>query len=199
MPETLRGATDQETIDKLLAAQSALPKAPATADEYAFTPSEEFVKTHGDLKDDPALAIGRQVAHKMGLGPQQFQTLVETFYGQMNEAGLLQPPIDASAEIAKLMPKDGDGITKKSAALKRITGVHGWVEGLRAAGNITQTEANNLVALTVVADGVTVLEKLMSKWGSTGVVGGAGGGLNGASDASTTEKRLQSLYPSMMQ
>ena len=167
--DDFKGTNDRETIDKLFNFVKGQEKAPAKAEDYAFTPDEKFAKQFGDLKDDPALAVFRNVALEAGLNNTQFNNVIGKFYAQLSEKGLIEPPIDGQAELDKLAPKGADQITGRRDAAVRANAVVTWLNGLANKGALAKNESEMLMALGARAEGIVALEKVMKMTGEHGV------------------------------
>lgn len=161
LPDTFRGLSDKETIDKLYADYSGRPKPPAADKDYKFEPSQDFVKSYGDLKDDPALPVFRKIAHKHGLDQGQFNAMIQDVYQEFEKSGLIEGPLDAEAEVAKLAGDKGAARDRYVKAHQRIAAVEQFVKGLQTRGEITKNDAVILGSMAASADAVIAFEKIM--------------------------------------
>ena len=189
IPETLRGATERETLDNIAKELGSRPKAPEKADGYTYSPSDAFKQRYGEAKDDPVLPLWREVAHGLGLDDNQFNKAYSGLYEKMHEAGLIEEPIDLDKELSKLEPASGDPQQKKATASQRVNTAVNWVSGLATRGVLSKEEAAKAMNLAVDATGVQVIEKLMKMGGEHGIQ--PGGGAPGASG--DTKEALISL------
>lgn len=200
LPETLRGKTDKETIDKLAEVVGKLPKAPATPKDYKFDPPADFKTKFGDLKDDPVIGLYRDVAHKHGLSNEQFQAVVVDLYAGMDKAGMLQQEPDYAAEMQKLMPKGGDPKENARRVHERIGALSTFVSGLEARGAISKAQAADLAVMWSSADAVMAFEKVLAlipkEHGPQGGGVGAGGSYGWPqAEADMADARYSSTSP----
>lgn len=183
LAESFRGKTDQETIDKLLAEVSSRGQVPAAAKDYTFTPSEKFKAARGDLKDDPFIPIWQQIAYEEKLTSTQYSNVIQKIYEGMENAGMLEKPMDWDAELSKLAPKDADPRDREIKAAARVYALSGLIKGLETRKEITKAEAVLLSSIYASASSVVAFEKLFEavKRGSEhGVQPGGAGGAGGA-------------------
>lgn len=115
LPDDFMGASDRETIDKVVAAHAAEKKRadglrdklaggalPKSADEYPeIEYSPEFVEKHGPpaAADDPMHKIAREAAFNAGIPPEAFSRFVPAVLEAAGEAGILEPPLSLEAEV----------------------------------------------------------------------------------------------------
>lgn len=191
VPEAMRGKDAKETIGKLAAALPQVPKAPA---DYKLELSGEAARLAGDLAADPVLPIAQKVAHKAGLTNAQFSGMVGELYAELHKQGMLTPLVDTAAEFEKLKPRAGTPAERLVAAEKRLLAAQGMVNRFRDGGILTKTEANNLMAITVVADGITAIEKLGKLLLTEDGVRAGGVATNGQG-VNTAEQQLRAMYP----
>lgn len=199
IPEALRGATEKETLDKLAEHFAKQPKPPEKPEGYTFTPDEVFTKRFGDLKDDPVLPLWQKVAHKIGLDPNQYSTAVTMLHQEMAEAGLIEEPVSPDAELAKLMPAEGDPKQNHADAGRRVIAALDWVKAQATRGVLTAEEAAHVTQLAVYAKGITAIEKLMKLAGSPGLQPGGNGAAGGQlSEQAAEQQALARWYPTMV-
>ncbi|MEQ1652580.1 MAG: hypothetical protein ABL897_08845, partial [Hyphomicrobium sp.] len=107
LPDTLKGATEKETIDKLWGDLKARSKPPAKVEDYTYeTPAE--LNGIIDAKTDPVLPLFSKVAHKHNLSQEQYTGLVTDLFGEMTKAGMIEKPIDINVEFIALSDGQGD-------------------------------------------------------------------------------------------
>lgn len=128
------------------AARAAVPEA---ADGYAFNLSEKGKAVWGDVADDPAIKAIREHAHAAGK-PQGYIDDVTEVMNVLAEKGLLEPPFDPAAELAKL----GEG------GEARRTEAELFAQAWKARGDLDDEEFGELMSLTPTAAGVRLVEKL---------------------------------------
>lgn len=200
MPDSFRGMSDKETIDKLYADYSGRPKAPAADKDYKFAPSDDFAKSYGDLKDDPALPVFRKIAHKYQLPQEAFNGMIQDVYQEFEKAGLIEGPLDAEAEVTKLAGDKGAARDRYVKAHQRISAVEQFVRGLQTKGEITKADAVILGSMASSADAVVAFEKIMRLIpGEHGLQSGGSGAGSGYSwsqaDADMADERYSSNSP----
>lgn len=171
VPEHMRAATPEETLQNVWKAYEGYQKAhksagpvPETPDAYEFDLPDELKQAGVELKDDdPALKIWREAAHAAGLGQEQFRRAIPAFLQKAQEAGLLMPPIDVQAELNAL-GKEAGGVTPEEiaqAGKERLAKAVDFVDGLAARGVLDEAEAEAMKELAVDAAGVKAIEKIM--------------------------------------
>jgi hypothetical protein len=188
--EAFRGKDNNETIDKLFGHVNGLPKAPAKPEDYQLALSEDFTTKFGDLKDDKVVGVWRGVAHELGLPDAAFSGVIEKLYGALEKEGMLDVGPDPDAELAKLMPREGDDKSRQLAAYKRIDDSASWIKGLVAKG-LPKDGAIMLSGLLENAAGVQVLEFL-----SRNIPGMQAGGGGPSTPTKVGDRSLEVMYPS---
>jgi hypothetical protein len=179
MPDTYRGTTVNETIDKLWGDINGRPKPPAKPEEYKLELSPELQKKFGDLTDDKVLPIWRETAHELGLNDAQFQGAFVKLYDKMEKAGLIEQAPDYAAEFEKLQPKTGDTRTRAVAAMNRVNDATAFVKGLETRAGFGKQHLAMLASLVETAAGVETIEGIMKLTSSPGIVGGGTAGDGG--------------------
>lgn len=124
----LAGKSDQETIDNLFKVnkgyrdRDAARVVPATPEAYGAIDADKLitdlkldaaVKPHlaGLDKDPIMLAVGKYaIDHK--IPAQEVQGIVAIAYAEAQKAGVLEPPVDAVAERALLIPESAKALPK---------------------------------------------------------------------------------------
>lgn len=191
LAESYRGKTDKETLDKLHQDIVSRPKAPEKPEGYTLELPDPLKARFGDLKDDPVLPMWQRVAHKNGLDQKAYQGAFVDLYTEMEKAGLV---VDGKGELKKLEPKEGDEVQRAAAAKQRVATATGFGKALVARHGFSDGEGAALAELAATANGVTLIEKLMAKFGETGVtVGGTPAGAVGTA----YEQQVAAMYPSL--
>lgn len=121
---------------------------PDKADGYGFSLSEKAQGLVGDLKDDPAVKALQDFAFEKKWTQGQFNTLSQAL-DALAEKGLIEPPIDQQAELAKL---GADGETRQK-------GLETYLQALQSRGEIDGEMFAEAMMLTRTAAGVKMLEK----------------------------------------
>ncbi|MER2633266.1 MAG: hypothetical protein ABTQ30_05305, partial [Rhizobiaceae bacterium] len=150
MPETMFGKDDRETIDKQHAALKGyrdrdasrdIPEAPEgylSLDGVKNFQLEDGIKPYFDtLKTDPAALAMFAAAKEHGLGREAVLDVWQKGMKAMQEAGLLETPVDAAAERLKLLPdnaKDRPQAEQDAAIEARLTANETFVKNLMQAG-----------------------------------------------------------------
>lgn len=192
LAESFRGKSDKETIDKLAEHMGKLPRPPAEAKAYEFKPSEKLAPFFGREQDNKVLDAFRDTALKHGLAQTQFDGVINDFYGQLMEQGLLQPPIVIETEFRKLGGTAGDPATQESKGKQRILELAGNVDALAAAKHFSADQAAAIKGMTQNADQVIAMERLLSLIpGAQGPSNGGQPGRVGAVTKADVEKRMQ--------
>lgn len=127
LPDNLKGATDQETIDRLGAAWKTfrqkesgrdVPKEAAAylslegVDEKTFKPNDTFKGYADFMAKDPGMKAGLEVLHKAGVDRPVVLNALQATLGALSEAGVLEPMIDPAAERAALLPEAAKSLPK---------------------------------------------------------------------------------------
>ena len=135
-------------------------KAPKTADDYKFEPAAELKEMVKE--DDPVVKAARGVAHKYGLGQEQFQGFMGDMLGEI--AKLTKGMTDAAAaepteeEIKAYRQQEAAKLGKNGVAVMRA--VTEWGRQLHANGVLSESDIKVLKAMGHSADEVRVLNKL---------------------------------------
>jgi hypothetical protein len=172
LPDEFKGANERETIDKLAAKLTGLPKPPASPKDYKFELSPEMKDKFGDLKDDKFMPLWAETAHELDLDDGRATAALEKLYQKMDKAGLIDRGPDYTAEMQKLMPKSGNTREQLVAVQARINGAQAFIQGLETNGALTKDLAAILHANTDTASGVMLMEALQKAMGGTGLQGG---------------------------
>lgn len=159
LPANMRGATDQETIDKLAKgyanARKAISKAgkpPADVEGYSVDDAELAEALSGD-ENVAAVNAFKAAALSAGVTNEQFNTLLADVMA--NTADLVTgDAIDAEAEVEKMGGAE--------AAKKLQDPVIQWGESLVAKGVLTAGERDAMAPLLATADGTKALWKIRS-------------------------------------
>lgn len=194
LPDSLKGASERETIDKLAADFKARPVPPAKPEDYKLELSPDLQKRFGDLKDDKVLPLWGKVAHKAGLSNQQYNQAFSLLYEEMQSNGLIEPPVDWQGELLKLAPSAGDPTQRLAAASQRVNAVVNWVEGLTTRNVLSVDEAAPIAALAANVAGVVALEKLARHFVGDGGLKGGGIG-SGAAEMNPHEQAMRTMFP----
>lgn len=164
LPEHLRGESPDDALGKVFKAYQGLRdsgvKPPEKSDDYSFDIGAEAKPYFPDLDNDPMLKAFRKTAHEAGLGQEQFQKIVNGVTEAMAKDGVLEKPIDANAEAAKL--------GGEQQAFARINTVDKWLDLQKTNQVLTEGEHLQLSLMMAEADGVTALEKIMKNSGQQG-------------------------------
>lgn len=193
LPETLRGASDKETLDKITKHLGEMPKPPAAATDYKWTPAKEIAAIVGDPANDKVVPLFQAAALEHGLSQAQFDGVINSFYGRMMQAGLVAAPVDVNAEFTKLGGTTGDAASRIAAGQSRVMAIVTDIDGLATRQEITAAEAKALKGAMASADSMIAIEKLLAKIpGSRGPQnGGDAGGQVAVVDAAAA------MFPSM--
>lgn len=172
LPADLRGASDKETIDRLLAKTNA-PRAPEKEGDYKFELSDTTTKLVGKVDDDPVMAVYRGLAKKWDLSNDQANGFFNDFFGQLVDRKLIPGPVDYDAELKALQPQ-GEQDQKRAGAdaTRRVQAAFDFVNMLKARDVLTGDEANMLFGVANSAKGVVMLEKLAGLANKAGIKGG---------------------------
>lgn len=195
LDEKLRGATDRETIDKLVEALGGVPKAPANVDGYKLDLTAEQKQRFGDLDKDPAWGVVREAALKAGVPAATLQSFFIETYGSLVAKGLMPKPLDLASEAAKLAPAgERDGQAVMRAAAQRVVAIANDIVATGQQAGLTDQATNRLLGWVYQsADNAIAMEKLLGqiRRGS----GVASGGPAGTGKADDPMAFLRAMYP----
>lgn len=135
---------------------------------YSFNISEAAQGVLGDLAGDPAVEALRAAALAKGWSQGQFDDRIGTAIDVLAEAGLLEPGLNPTAELAKL---------GENGAARRQE-VETFATQLKDRGEIDDGEYAELVSLAPTASGVTLMEKLRKMMTPSGASATPAGGDN---------------------
>ena len=184
--QTSTEATGTQTTDTTQAATSTsdaadpLASVPEKSDGYAFKLSDKAQGLVGDLKDDPAVKALQDFAFEKKWTQGQFNTLSQAL-DALAEKGLIEPPIDQQAELAKL---GGDGETRQK-------GLETYLQALQSRGEIDGEMFGEAMMLTRTAAGVKMLE--MFKKAMPDVNVDTGGGEGGGDGQPADQRRAREM------
>lgn len=177
MPDHLYGGTNAETIDKLFTenkgfrdAQATMPKAPESADAYAFNWTDR-VKGYGAIADDDAvLGKFREIAHEHGYTQGQIDAIPKIF-DFMAEKGMIDQPFDSSKLLKDLAPADFKGSPEEIEAKggERLTAAENFIKQLTPAQGYSDDMKTELRLLTTTPAGIKVIEQLRNSGMRTSV------------------------------
>jgi hypothetical protein len=124
----LAGKSDQETIDNLFKVnkgyrdRDAARVVPATAEAYGTIDADRLVtdlkldaavKPHlAGLDKDPIMTAVGKFALERKIPAADVQGIVAVAYAEAQKAGVLEPPVDAAAERALLIPESAKALPK---------------------------------------------------------------------------------------
>ncbi len=130
------------------------------AEDYVFENSDEVkaVLGHELEKDDPALGLFANIAHKLGLTQEQYQEGVATFLTGAKE--FMPASISIEDEMKKL-GENGDAVMKS---------VLNWGEQLKDNGLWSEDELEEIVIMGSTATGLSALNKLREHFGGEKVI-----------------------------
>lgn len=199
VPQHLRGKDVPETIEKLLGDQKTARDFVAKfglpvekPEEYDFKPSEVSAKYFGTDADnalrDGALATLAKLGVPKLMGPAVVNGLMEW----MDGLGMAEPPVNAEAETAALVPESAKGLPRadQEAAVKaRLDNAMTFLKVLPERG-LDQNAVNQLATLMDRADGVRAVEFLMAKVNGPGIATG-GSPVDAQTAAAEVDRMMQ--------
>lgn len=138
LPDHLFGKSDQETIDRLHKTVSGFRQTegdrgavPKTPDEYRLEFGDKVKPFAENFGKDPLFKQTLTIAHEAGITDKQFGKFLPKLLEHMVDSGMVEAPLDATAELLKLMPASAAGLDdagKKAAAGKRLQDNIAWVD-----------------------------------------------------------------------
>ena len=166
LDESFHGATDRETIDKLMAGiKDATPSLPEDVSGYEFTPSEGLEGYFGD-KDDPLMNSAKAAALKNGIPPDVLQSFINDTFGDPVAKGMIAPPFNPKAEIDGLAKMLG-GDTK--AAEKAINDAEAIAGNLAKTMGLPEAAAGFFEGMAETGSGVMVIRAIQKIAGEKGI------------------------------
>ncbi len=166
LPDDLLGANDQETIDKMLAAQSknAAPETPA---DYKFEFDQKLKDSFpGNPADDPALIGWSDIAHKHGLSNEAANSIITEVMNDWLDKGLVAKPVSPD-EFWNALAENGGGA---ASGQKRVNEAATFVQGLENSHVLTAQQKISLTNFATAApENVAIIEALKGAMAGHGV------------------------------
>ena len=172
MPDNLRGASAEETLQKTINAwkgyrdkEALREKLPADSGGYVYQPSDKvkpFVAL--DLADDPLFARVREAALAAELPPSKFNGFLDTVFGSMVDMGLVDAPVNATQVLGEMVPdtaRQSSQDDQMKAAGQRVLAIDAAAKAWAKAQNLPEADARELDFLAGTASGLRLLEKLL--------------------------------------
>jgi hypothetical protein len=153
---------------------------PEKPDGYSLTFSEKAKGLVGDLSNDPLVKALQEHAHTNKWPQKDFQRMAEVLE-LAAEKGLLEPPIDAKAEAAKL-GKDGE---------QRQRDMETYLQALQARTDIDAEMFGEGMTLGATANGIKLLEFFRKQMPNGGRIDPPLGALSG--DVSADQARAREM------
>lgn len=193
LPADFRGADAQESLGKLMTGYNDLntrfdglrtklatmPKAPDTADAYAYQPDDKLKPFFADFDKSEVWGLARQAAHKAGMTQEQLSQMISGVYGPMAEKGLLPMPFDPKRELDTFMAETR---LDRAAAAQTLEGNLAFAKGLSAQlqgipDKLKPGVEAALLSLTDTAEGNALIMALSQRLSASGFrVAGDGAG-----------------------
>lgn len=195
LPDDFKGATDQETIDKLWKAHAERPKPPEAPDAYKLDLESPELK--GVIAPDDRVADAyRKIALEEGLTQQQFAGTITKLATYMKAEGLIAEPMDIDAEFAALSDGRGDKAAQIQAGKQATLQIVDAIKGLEGRQMLDAELATELVENVLVsAKSVKAVNALLKLLPDSVTGPRATGAASGASaEVIPLEQRM---YPSM--
>lgn len=168
LPDGMKGATAQETFEKLhngwkgLREQTAKFAPPKDAAGYSFEPDAKL-KGYFKSADDPMLGIAREVAHKTGVPANMFGSFINGVFTAAVEKGILPPPWDPHAEIdgiGNLVAPGKQGTERIQAIEAAVKDAEAFAPALADGLKLSPAAKKLLVGISQEAGGVELLRAL---------------------------------------
>lgn len=174
LPETMYGKDDRETLDKMATAlkgyrqrDSAIPDKPDAYSAFQLDAVPETIRGHiGDLAKDPLFAKAAAVALAEKVPVPAFQKLTQSLYEAAQEAGILEPHLNAQAERAALLPDDAKALPKEGqdkAIDARLKRNEDFVKLMTTQGLPMDVAEHGLLMLMDTAKGNRLIEYFAGK------------------------------------
>lgn len=193
----LKGKDASETLVNVAKRFGEMPKPPADAAGYTFTPGDGIKQFFDGDGDQKVLGVAREIALKHGLSQGQFEGFVNGFYGEAIKGGLLSLPADPKGEIEILGGKDGTPADRLQRGVERVQALGDTIKGFATAGYISGQEATELTGEFVSARAIVAMEKLIAGFAKKD--GGPGnGGKPGGDGLTDHERSIARMYPTMV-
>jgi len=179
----LVGATNQETIDRLLKentgfrqAQATRPQAFAKPEDVTFEWGDKVKELGGIAQDDKALGLFKTLAVEHEFSAKQIAAIPK-FFELAAGQGLIDQPYNPAKVLEGLAPADfrGSPQDKQLRGGERLRTAENWLNQLPATAGFDDGVKNELKLLTTSVDGVRALEAMMKAGMNPSVsAGGAG-------------------------
>ncbi len=180
LADDLVGTNNQETIDKMLAAQSK-NLAPETPADYKFEFDDKLKENFpGNPADDPALIGWSDIAHKHGLSNEAANSIITEVMNDWLEKGLVAQPVKPD-DFWNALAENGGGV---ESGQKRVNEAAAFVAGLENSKVLTAEQKISLTQFATAApENVAIIEALKGAMSSHGVqTGGNGANLGTTKD-----------------
>ncbi|WGD31287.1 hypothetical protein AncyloWKF20_05535 [Ancylobacter sp. WKF20] len=214
LPESMYGATPEETFSKvadawkgLREAESRRPQPGKSADEYVLDVSknEKLQPYFANADTDPFVKLAKDVAHEIGLPKDQFTGFVTKLFEKAIDGKMMGPLYSPEAEARSLGERLAPGKSwaeAKPIVQKAHADALGFTEVLGKQLALTDGAKSLLGALVDEADGVELVNALAGAmkpvpgFALPGVKGGDTGGWTQAKlDAAVADERYSPLSP----
>ncbi|MCA0425328.1 MAG: hypothetical protein LCH61_18760 [Proteobacteria bacterium] len=193
LDESLIGASDQETIDKLFKSYGGLRAKLSTQGQAPESPDGYEIKFEGDLAPyteklsaDPVFADIRKAFHAAGVPKASGEKVVALVMQSLQTGGLLEKPFNADAEMAALAPDISDAAERKAAVHRMVSENQALLDGFRKSG-MPEAAYNAALELQDRAGGVQLVQWMKGQGKAPGPL--AGGGAPGGGPV--TREQLQ--------
>jgi hypothetical protein len=157
---------------------------PEKADGYSLTFSEKAQALVGDLSNDPLVKALQEHAHTNRWPQKDFQRMAEVLE-LAAEKGLLEPPVDAKAEAAKL-GKDGE---------QRQRDMETYLQALQARADVDAEQFAEGMVMSRTAAGMRLLEFFRAQMPNGGKIDPPGDGGAGPLEAQKDAWRAKRTDP----
>ncbi|RIY03259.1 hypothetical protein D3218_00340 [Aureimonas flava] len=201
LAEQYRGESDTQTIDKLMAAvaerSADVPEDIAAYRDHGEV-SDELKPYYATLERDGLFDAVASKAKDLGVGKAQLQGILQAYMTGAQEMGLLEPPIDVSAERGALLPDSARSLPKAEqdrAIDQRMNDNLGWVEKMVERGLPADSAKHMALMLGDTADGHKAIEFFRSQMGRADEARPAGSGGGGGGNSARGDLQRRSELP----
>ncbi len=125
LPDTMKGKTERETMDRMAEALAGYRNRDATRDVpqdvggylnldgiEGLTVDETIKPYFAELTDDGVFKAAAEVAKADGVSRGTFAKMMNAVFSEAQKGGILEPPVDVAAERAALLPDTAKSLPK---------------------------------------------------------------------------------------
>lgn len=171
LPDHLLGATDQETIDKLVAQNKGFRDdtakrgaVPRDATTYDLALSDDAKAAWKVADDDQAVGLIKEVAHEYGLTDKQAGVFGK-FLDVAMERGIIPKPVTPDVLFTSLAPADAAPGDRVSLGERRYLDAEAYLNTLGNTLGLSEDERRDTLMMATTKGGLLLIERMMRSSG----------------------------------